>query len=77
MTETGEEVNKTHGPPRTVHLLSTRSPELLRPRKGTKCRANLGLDPCGTPKNLNGLDLESAKKKHPLGTLPFESTLEA
>ena len=34
------EVIKMHGPPGTVHWLSTWLPELLRPRKGTKCMPN-------------------------------------
>ena len=34
------EVIKTHGPPGTVHLPNTWSPELLRPVKGKKCMSN-------------------------------------
>ena len=34
------EVIKTHSPPGTVSSPSTWSPELLRPRKGTKCTPN-------------------------------------
>ena len=58
-------VNKTHNPPGTVHAPSTRSPELLGPEMSTKCTANLGLCPCGAPKNLSSLDLGSAQNAGP------------
>ena len=54
------ELIKMHRPPGTVCSLSTQSPELLRPGKDTKHTAYPSLCPCGVPKNLSGLDLESA-----------------
>ena len=53
------EVHKMHGPPGTVCLPSTQSPEWLVPGEGTKCRAHLGLWLCRAPKNLSDFDLGS------------------
>ena len=54
-------VIRTHGPPGTLCSPSTWSSELLGPGKGTKP----SLCPCGVPKNLRGLDLESALNAGP------------
>ena len=74
VARTGE-VNKTHGPSETMCSSSTWSPELLRPGKGTKHTAHLGLCFCGTPENLSSLVLgttwnaghtwDSATAEHP------------
>ena len=63
-TGTGE-VHKMHSPPGTVSLWSIQLPEQLRPAKGTKCTAHLGLWPCRAFNSLRGLDLGGAWKTRP------------
>ena len=50
-----------NGPFGTLHSPRTQTSEWLGPGKGTKRPAYLGLCPCGTPENLSGLNLRSAK----------------
>ena len=55
------EMYKMNGPFGTLHSPRTQTSEWLGPGKGTKRPAYLGLCPCGTPENLSGLNLRSAK----------------
>ena len=65
-----------HGPSGTVSSPSTQSPELLRPGKGTKSTAHLGVCPCRAPENLSGLDWEVHKMYDARGTVPLQRTLK-
>ena len=60
------DVHKMQGPPGTVHLPSTRSPERLGPGKGTNTQPSyLGLCFCREPRSLRSLDLGSAQNAGP------------
>ena len=66
-----------HGPPGTVCLPSTQSPDLLEPGKGTKHTAHLGLCPCRAAEKLSTLDLGMHETQGPVGTVLAWNTLGA